>query len=99
MDGDFEGIPSPIGILPKHKDLQSLFSQVFEGRDYTEEEYIDQFSIHCHKYLEKYDRMELLFKDEPNMPVEFWSELQRIRNGVTALQDKIGKDIISPLEL
>jgi phosphoenolpyruvate carboxykinase (GTP) len=99
VHNEFEGIPTPIGILPKHEDLQSLFSQVFEGRDYSEAEYIDQFSLHIHRYLEKYDRMDLLFKEEPNMPVEFWSELQRIRDGLTALRDKFGKDIISPLEL
>ncbi len=99
VHGDYDAILTPIGHIPKYEDLKNLFSKVFEERVYTKEEYIDQFSLHIHRYLEKYERMEELFKDEPDMPIEFKDELTRIRNGLENLQNQKGKNIISPFEL
>ncbi len=99
VHGDFDGIKTPIGVIPKYEDLRKLFSAVFEGRIYTEEEYNAQFSLRIDRYLAKYDRMEKLYKDEPEMPEEFWNELKRIRSELTLLKEKKGKNIIPPSEL
>ena len=99
VHGDYDAILSPIGHLPKYEDLKNLFSKVFDGRIYSKEEYEDQFSLHIHRYLEKYERMEELFKEESDMPIEFWDELTRIRNGLENLQNQKGKNIISPFDL
>jgi len=99
VHGDYDAILSPIGHIPKYDDLKDLFAKIFDGRVYSKAEYEDQFSIHIHRYLEKYERMEELFKDEPDMPIEFWDELTRIRNGLEKLQNQKGKNIISPFDL
>ncbi|MBS1248960.1 MAG: Phosphoenolpyruvate carboxykinase [GTP] [Chloroflexi bacterium] len=99
VHGDFEAIATPIGYLPLYEDLKSLFDHAFENRDYTQEEYVEQFSLRIGKYLEKFQRMETLYKQEPDMPEEFWSELKRQREGLEKLREKFGKDVISPVEL
>lgn len=99
VHGDFEGIKTPIGIIPKYEELRHLFAEVFNGRVYSEEEYKAQFSLNIERYLAKYERMEALFKDEPDMPQEFWNELNRIRSELHTLKEKVGKNIIPPSEL
>ncbi|MCF2141754.1 MAG: phosphoenolpyruvate carboxykinase (GTP) [Candidatus Lokiarchaeota archaeon] len=99
VHGDYDGIETPIGVIPKYDDLRSLFAAVFDGRIYSKEEYNAQFSLKIDRYLAKYDRMEALFKDEPEMPDEFWNELERIRSQLHALKDNKGKSIILPEEL
>lgn len=99
IHGDYDGIKTPIGIIPKFEDLRQLFSSVFDGRNYSEEEYIEQFTINIDRYLAKYDRMEKLFENEPEMPREFWQELERIRAELISLQTEKGKNRILPTEL
>lgn len=99
IHGVYDAIDTPIGKIPKYEDLAKLFADTFSGRIYSQQEYIDQFSLRAGKYLEKFDRMEKLFKEEPNMPQQFWDELNAIRAKVKALKEKMGKDIISPFEL
>ena len=99
VHGDYDAILTPIGHLPKFEDLKDLFAKIFDGRVYSKKEYEEQFSIRIDRYLEKYERMEMLFKDEPDMPIEFWDELTRIRNGLEDLQIKKGKNIVSPFDL
>jgi len=99
VHGDYDAIETPIGFLPKHEDLVELFKGVFDGRLYTEEEYEAQFSIRIDKYLEKFDRMEAIFKEEANMPAEFWTVLETQRVGLKGLQEKFGGDVISPFDL
>lgn len=99
VHGDFEAIATPIGYLPIYEDLKYLFDHAFEGREYTREEYVEQFSLRIGKYLEKFQRMEALYKQEPDMPEEFWAELERQREGLETLREKFGKDVILPVEL
>ncbi len=98
VHGDYEAIATPIGYLPKYEDLAALFSGVFDGRVYTQAEYIAQFSIRVDKYLEKYKRMAAQYQVEENMPAEFWACLQERRAELLAAQEKFGKDVISPFE-
>jgi len=99
VHGDFEGITTPIGIIPIYEDLRDLFAGVFDGRVYTKEEYDDQFSIWVDNYLAKYDRMEALFKDEPNLPEEFWHQITRIRQELNQLRERVGKSVVLPSEI
>ena len=99
VHGDFDAIQTPIGYLPLYEDLKYLFNQAFDGRDYTCAEYEEQFSLRIAKYLEKFDRMEVLYKQEPDMPGEFWTELKRQRKELQELREEFGKDVILPGEV
>jgi phosphoenolpyruvate carboxykinase (GTP) len=96
---EFDAIRTPIGFIPKYEDLKELFTGVFDGRDYTKEEYIEQFSIRINNYLEKYDRMETLYSEEEGMPDEFWSSLKDRRSELLALKDKVQSEVVSPFDI
>jgi phosphoenolpyruvate carboxykinase (GTP) len=95
---DYEAISTPIGLLPKYEDLKVLFDGAFDDRDYTLEEYNEQFSIRIDKYLAKLDRMEELFSSEENMPEEFWTVLKSQRAELKALAEKSGA-VVTPATL
>ena len=99
VHGEFGAIKTPIGYIPKYKDLVQLFRGIFNGRKYNEEEYSQQFSIRIAKYLEKYERMDNLYEVEPGMPEEFWTCLKNSRTQLEELRQKYGKDVVYPFEL
>ncbi|MBU0511889.1 MAG: phosphoenolpyruvate carboxykinase (GTP) [Chloroflexi bacterium] len=99
VHGDFKAIETPIGYLPCYDDLKTLFDGAFDDRHYTREEYAAQFSIRIGKYLEKFDRMETIYREEADMPVEFWQVLKSQRSKLKELRERFSKDIISPFEL
>ena len=98
VHNEYGAIETPIGNIPKYEDLKQLFSEIF-NRDYSKQEYIDQFSIRIDKYLEKYDRVKKDFENEQDMPKAFWDEYNRIKDKLDALKSKLGKSVISPFEL
>ncbi len=53
---EFEAVETPVGRIPKYEDLKKLFVREL-GKDYTEVEYIQQFSLRVAKYLEKMERI------------------------------------------
>ncbi len=98
VHGEFDAIPTPLGRLPEYEDLRALFRKAL-GRDYTQKEYAEQFSLRIGKYLEKFDRMEELYGGEREMPAAFWDVLESQRKGLLALRKKHAADTVSPLEL
>ena len=96
VKGDYDAIKTPIGLIPHYKDLKQLFKTVFK-KDYTEKEYIQQFSIRVTKYLEKITRMEQLYRDEPNMPKEFWEVLNQQKRELQELKVRTNKDALPPI--
>ncbi len=99
IHGDYDAIATPIGYLPKYEDLKPIFDQAFDDRSYLPEEYEQQFSIRVERYLQKLDRMEELYSTEENMPDAFWQVLTSQREGLEALRDEFGQDVISPFAL
>lgn len=98
MHGEYDVIETPIGLLPKYEDLKQLFQEIFD-RDYTKAKYIDQFSLRIGKLIEKMERMEKLFKEEPNIPEFFWDILERQQKDLLEMREKFGKDVVSPFDL
>jgi phosphoenolpyruvate carboxykinase (GTP) len=97
MNNEFDAIKTPFGLIPKYDDLKELFKIIF-NKEYTEKEYIDQFSIRLDKLLEKLDRMEKMFKDEEVSKFLF-DILYEQRKNLQDMKQKFGKSIVSPFEL
>ena len=95
VHGDYDAIKTPIGFLPKYEDLRALFRQVFD-REYTEDEYNQQFSVRVDKYLGKIARMEEIFGPEPGMPEEFWQVLNQQKDDLEALKAEAGESTVLP---
>ncbi len=98
MHDEFEAIQTPFGYIPKYEDLKQLFKETFD-RDYSEADYVKQFTIRLGKLLEKLDRMEDEFKVEPNIPQFFGDILHKQRKELQAMKKKYGTDMLSPLDL
>jgi len=96
--GDFEAIKTPIGYLPKYKDLKNLF-MIELNKKYTYEDYVDQFSLRIIFLLDKLNRMEGMYKEEKEIPEFFWDILFKQRSELQDLQKKLGKEEITPSEL
>ncbi|MEA1964376.1 MAG: phosphoenolpyruvate carboxykinase (GTP) [Candidatus Aerophobetes bacterium] len=93
---EFEAIETPVGLIPKYEDLKSLFISELD-KDYTMDEYIQQFSLRVTKYLEKMKRMNEIFENI-QMPAAFTKELEAQAERLKETRAKFGEDIISPFK-
>ena len=96
VNGEYEAIETPVGRIPKYEDLKELFRKE-RDKDYTEKEYVEQFSIRIKKYLEKMDRMINIYS-KINVPEKFTKELNDQIARLKEAQAKYG-DVISPFDL
>ncbi|NHJ19854.1 MAG: phosphoenolpyruvate carboxykinase (GTP) [Candidatus Lokiarchaeota archaeon] len=96
--GDFDAIKTPIGYIPKYDDLKQLFKLEL-GKDYLQEDYIEQFTIRMDFLLDKLNRVEEMYKTEMEIPKFFWEILQDQRSKLIDLKKQSGKEKISPMEL
>jgi phosphoenolpyruvate carboxykinase (GTP) len=95
VHGEYEAIETPIGYIPRYEDLRSLFQSVFK-REYTAEEYEEQFSIRIDKFLEKIDRMEKIYAQEQEVPQSFSDYLQTLKGRLIASRKKHNSGVVSP---
>ena len=97
VNGDFDAIETPVGLIPKYEDIKQLFKETF-GKDFTREDYEQQFSIRLAKFIEKFELIENIFRHEPGMPGQFSDELEAQKQRLEAARKKFGKDAVSPFE-
>ena len=95
VHGEFDAVETPIGYLPKYEDLERLFKLVF-NQEYTKEEYTIQFALRLDKLLQKMERMEEIYKSEPDMPVAFWNIHKQVKVRLEDLRAKTGKSELPP---
>ena len=95
MNGDCEAIETPTGYIPVYEDLKRLFKDVYD-KDYTEKDYVIQFSIRIPENLAKIDRIIEIYKtrvvDTPQIVFDVLEEQKKRLEGA---QVKYG-DYISP---
>ncbi|MBE3093097.1 MAG: phosphoenolpyruvate carboxykinase (GTP) [Chloroflexi bacterium] len=96
VHNEFEAIKTPVGRIPKYEDLKELFVRELK-KDYSEEEYFQQFSLRTVKYLEKMERMSKIFENI-KMPAAFTQELKAQTERLKLAKTKYGEDIISPFQ-
>jgi len=96
VHGEYETIEIPVGRIPKYEDLKTLFIRELD-KDYTEAEYIQQFSLRVVKYLEKMERMSKIFENI-QVPAAFSEELKAQTERLKLAKTKYGEDIISPFK-
>lgn len=96
VHNEFKAIETPVGLIPKYKDLKKLFTREL-GKDYTETEYIQQLSLRVEKYLEKMERMSKIFENI-QVPAAFSEELKAQTERLKLAKTKYGEDIISPFK-
>ena len=97
VHGEYGAIETPVGYIPKYEDIAKLFKKIFEKK-FSREDYDKQFSIPIDKFLEKLDRVEKAYRQEDNIPDEFYVILEMLRNRLTGAKEKFGKSVIPPGE-
>jgi len=95
--GDVSAIETPIGYIPKFEDLEILFKRYLD-KNYTEDDYIEQFSIRVKNLIEKLGRVEEMYRKEKDMPKFFWDILNEQRKKLNKIQEE-KRDILSPKDL
>jgi len=97
IHGEYEAIETPVGFIPKFDDIKNLFKQVFK-KEFTKENYVEQFSIRISKSIDRLDRMDAIYKAEPDIPEVFHKHISQQRERLLRAREKFGKDIISPFD-
>ena len=95
--GDVAALETPIGHIPIYHDLKNLFRQVL-GRDYTEKEYEEEFTIRIPELLAKIERVEEIYRGINGTPDEVFQELSEEKERLMEARKHYG-DRISPFEL
>ena len=97
-NGDVEAIKTPTGWIPKHEDLAPLFKEKL-NKEYTQEDYVKQFTVRVPNLLAKYDRVEAIYKAKvADTPQLVYDTFEAIRKRLKDLQAAKG-DFVSPLDL
>jgi phosphoenolpyruvate carboxykinase (GTP) len=95
---DVEVIATPTGLVPLHADLRRLFREVLD-RDYTEDEYVAQFTLRIPENLAKLERIETIYREQvSDTPDVFFEALAAQRERLLATQTLHG-DAVSPFSL
>ena len=98
VHGEAEAIEAPTGRIPKYDDLKRLFKQVL-GKDYSQDDYVKQFTIRVGENLAKIERIERIYrKDVADTPPIVFEVLDAQKKRLEALRAAKG-DYVSPLDL
>ncbi|MBL7076966.1 MAG: phosphoenolpyruvate carboxykinase (GTP) [Kiritimatiellae bacterium] len=97
IHGEAEALDAGCGMIPKYEDLKRLFKDV-RGEDYTEQDYIDQFTVRIPELLAKHDRMAEIYATIDDTPQAWKDEMAGERQRLDALKAAKG-DYISPFDL
>ncbi len=89
---------APTGLIPCYEDLKKLFKEVLK-KDYTQADYVNQFTIRIKENLAKIDRVEKFHREHvAQSPAEVFKVLAEQKKRLEAAGKKFG-DFVSPLDL
>jgi phosphoenolpyruvate carboxykinase (GTP) len=91
--GEAGAIRTPTGLIPKYGDLRKLFKQVL-GKDYSREEYAEQFRIRARENLEKIGRITNVYRAEVrDTPAIVFKVLEEQKKRLEDARKKFGEYI------
>ncbi|ARM75547.1 phosphoenolpyruvate carboxykinase (GTP) [Acidianus manzaensis] len=97
VESNLDALLTPIGFIPKYDDLEKLFLETL-NKEYKKEEYEKQFTIKLRKYLEKVDRIKLIYSQISDTPTEVIEELEKQKDRLLKYMKQYG-DAVSPFDL
>jgi phosphoenolpyruvate carboxykinase (GTP) len=97
VNGDVDAIETPTGLIPKYEDLTKLFKEHL-GAEYSQADYVRQFTIRIPENLAKLDRVEKIYREKvSDTPRILFDTFAEVRKRLKTASDKHG-DYISPLD-
>jgi phosphoenolpyruvate carboxykinase (GTP) len=98
VNEEADAIDAVTGLIPEYKDLKKLFKEHLD-KDYSEEEYIQQFTVRVNENIEKMDRIVEIYKDKgPEVPETLFETLKSQKEKLKEILAEKGA-YISPLDL
>jgi phosphoenolpyruvate carboxykinase (GTP) len=98
VNDDVDVIETPTGLIPKYADLAKLFKE-YLGTEYSQADYVQQFTIRIPENLAKLDRVEKIYREEvSDTPQILFDTFAEVCKRLKAANDKHG-DYISPFDL
>jgi len=94
---DVEVIETPIGNLPKYKDLKDLFKTIID-KEYPEALYEKQFSLYIDKIVARVDLQIEAYRKEENIPEKLFEVLEKQNEGLMSLKEKYGS-VVTPSQI
>jgi phosphoenolpyruvate carboxykinase (GTP) len=96
--GEVNAITTPTGMIPLYRDLRHIFQEHL-GREYSPEEYTEQFMIRIPEHLAKIDRIVAIYTEQvTDAPAVVLEVLEAQRKRLEDARAKMG-DYISPFDL
>lgn len=92
--GDYEGIETPIGFIPKYEDMKETFAETI-GKKYPKSLYMKQFSIYVDLIQARIDLQREAFGKEKNLPKKLFQVYGQWEKGLQALKKKHGA-VVTP---
>ena len=98
VNNDVEAIRTPTGYIPKYEDIKRLFKQVL-NKDYTEEDYVNQFTLKVPEGLAKIERIIQIYETKvADTPDILFSVLKEQKQRLEKARQTRG-DYIAPASL
>jgi phosphoenolpyruvate carboxykinase (GTP) len=95
--GDYAGIETPIGYIPKYEDLKEVFAETID-KDYPRDLYDKQFAIYVDRIMGRIELQREAFGKEENLPEKLFQVYDEWAAGLTALKEKYGA-VVAPDQL
>lgn len=94
VNGDVDAIETPTGYIPKYEDLAKLFKEEL-GKDYSKEDYAEQFTVRIPNLLAKFDRVEAIYREKvSDTPQSVYDTFETIRGRLKELQKAKGDNVL-----
>ena len=98
INGDVDAIQTPTGFIPIYEDLEKLFKDNLD-KQYTKDDYVEQFTIRIPENLAKFDRVEKVYREKvADTPQILYDIFDDVRKRLKDAQAKHGV-YISPFDL
>ncbi len=94
---EMEVITTPIGYLPKFKDLKQLFQDII-AKNYTKALYDKQFALYIDNIVARIDLQTEAYSKGTDVPAKLFQLLEEQRTGLMKLKDAYGP-IVTPAQL
>ncbi|MHA1902851.1 MAG: phosphoenolpyruvate carboxykinase (GTP) [Candidatus Thorarchaeota archaeon] len=94
IHSEVDAIKTPVGYIPKFEDLKQLFIQHLE-KDYTREQYDEQFTIRVPELLAKIERIVKVYRDSvSDAPTILFKLLNEQKQRLLDVQEALGDCIL-----
>jgi phosphoenolpyruvate carboxykinase (GTP) len=92
VNGNVQGIETPIGMLPRYEDLKQMFAGI--DKDYPKSLYDKQFALYIDNIVGRIDLQTEAYGKEENLPPRLFEVYEEQRAGLKQLKERHGSIVL-----